>query len=344
MINSLINLLNCKQIQKRLQDLMVSMTTLIDSKDVLLARLREAKNEAIEKVTNFQKALESAIEKVAEMSRKEVEDMHKKIEEEILHDKTDLKNAEDVLQITREKLNRAEGNRAQRFVCTKIAERKMKDTENEMTGRKLNDSTEITFIPNHSLLGFINGLHSIGEVASKSPGQKVDLYKVKGRKEINTRLTNDGTLDYSNGCCLTYDNHLLVTDCNSQKLKHNAGKKLFSRHVAFNKSGNRMYVSDWYEGIVCFDGEGNYLSTIHDSDLDGVDGVCVDGRGNIFVVGYKSHNVVQFSENGKKIGVVVKDQDVRVLWRPHTVCFHQKLNRLFVTMERSNVVNMFQLE
>ncbi|KAL4224416.1 interferon-beta production [Mactra antiquata] len=103
-----------------------------------------------------------------------------------------------------------------------------------------------------------------------------------------------------------------------------------------------MYVGDWNNGIVCFDDAGNYLSTYNDNDLSGTDGVCVDGRGKIFVVGCLSKNVVQLNEDGKKIGVVVKQQDG--LQDPRLVCFHQKLNRLFVSMVRSDVLKMYELE
>ncbi|KAL4218534.1 hypothetical protein ACF0H5_023268 [Mactra antiquata] len=125
---------------------------------------------------------------------------------------------------------------------------------------------------------------------------------------------------------------------------NNSGTSLFSRsrHITFNENGDKMFVGDGNKGLVCFDGAGNYLSTSSDNDLQGADGVCVDGYGNVFVVGCNSHNVVQYNEDGKKIGVIVQQQDG--LCNPISVCFHQELNRLFVTMASNNVVKMYELE
>ncbi|KAL4224338.1 hypothetical protein ACF0H5_017793 [Mactra antiquata] len=417
-----------------------SITTHCDSNDVRLASLLEAKNAALQKVAKFQKALEAAVKKAVEMSKKEIEDLYKKLEEEILQDNADVKNTRDVLQSTSDKLKKAEANRAQRFVCTKLAEALMENADDQISKRKLKNLTDVqlSFTPNQSLMEYINGFHGIGEVV-RSTEKRTDLYKVKGSKDINTRLTDDSQVCYLSGCCLTLDNNqLLLTDHNNKKLKRfdistmmmvdnckldgspygvcctstdeavvacgavnmiqfvsidkkmtptrhikmyhfcygiatkddklyitdsgsslymydmtgnllktisqdNTGNNLFSksRHITFNESGN-MNVSDWNNGIVCFDDAGNYLSTFKDNDLINTDVVCVDGRGNIFVAGCNSHNVVQFNENGKKIGVVVKQQDG--LQSPRSVCFHQKLNRLFVSMSKSDVLKMYELE
>ncbi|KAL4226867.1 hypothetical protein ACF0H5_014846 [Mactra antiquata] len=439
MIGTLFSLSYSKQIQKTLKDLMVSITSIRDAKDVQLATLKEAKIKAIKQVTKFQNALESIVKKVSEKSRKEVIDTYKKLEKEILQDKTDLKKASDVLQVTKDKLFKAEGNRAQRFVCTKIAERKITETENEISERKMNEKTDVhlSFKPNQSLMDYINYLHGTGEVAVVSRKKK-DLYKVKVRKSINIKVPGDN-VSSSLGCCLTFDDQLLITDYNNQKLKrvdihtltvidyckldsqpfavclineHEAvvtchGKKiqfvsiggnkmkptrqikmshrcngiatkddklyvtdfdsslyiydmtgnlletlspdetdnkLFanSKYVTFDEKEDKMYVSDWHKGIVCFDGVGKYLPTFNDIDLDSVNGICVDGRSNIFVVECCSQNIVQFNEDGKKIGVVNKEGDG--LHNPCSVCYHQELNRLFVTMENSDDVKMFELE
>ncbi|KAL4224339.1 hypothetical protein ACF0H5_017794 [Mactra antiquata] len=288
MIDKLFNLMKSKETHNRLRDMVGSITTHCDSNDVRLASLLEAKNAALQKVAKFQKALEAAVKKAVEMSKKEIEDLYKKLEEEILQDNADVKNTRDVLQRTSDKLKKAEANRAQRFVCTKLAEALMENADDQISKRKLKNLTDVQllFTPNRSLMEYINGLHGIGEVV---------------------RSTKKRTVLYKSG-----------------------------------KSGNNMYVGNFSNSIVCFDDAGNYLSTYKDNDLRCTDDVCVDGRGNIFVVGYVSNNVVQFNEDGKKIGVVIKQQDG--LKYPHSVCFHQKLNRLFVSINISDVLKMYELE
>ncbi|KAL4224141.1 hypothetical protein ACF0H5_017594 [Mactra antiquata] len=121
------------------------------------------------------------------------------------------------------------------------------------------------------------------------------------------------------------------------------GNKLFyhSRHVTFNESGKNMYVGNVYKNIVCFDYALNYLSTYKDNRLSSTNGVCVDGKGSIFVVGWGSDHVVQLNECGTRIGTVTRRQDE--LTHTQSVCFHRKLNILFVTMVSSDVVKMYEL-
>ncbi|KAL4224142.1 hypothetical protein ACF0H5_017595 [Mactra antiquata] len=441
MMDTLFNLSDSNQIQGLLRDTMRSIRSLSDSKDVQLSTLIEAKKEALQNITKVQKALEAAIKKAVEMSKKELEDTYKELEEEILHDKADIKKTIDVLQGTNDKLIKTERNRAQRFVCTKLAETQMKEADAQLNQQQLKTNTNVhlSFTPSQSLMDYINGLHGIGEVVRQAKKRTV-LYKVKGSKDINIRLANDSYVCRSFGCCLTLDNNqLLLTDHSNGKLKRFdintmmivdnckldgspigvcctstdeavvacwmanmiqfvsidkkmtptkhiklshccygiatkddklyitdyesslymydmtgnllksisqgiTGNKLFpnSRHITVNENGKIMYVGNGSNGIVCFDDAGNYLSTYNDNDLSHTDGVCVDGRGNIFVVGCHSHNVVQFDEDGKKIGVVIKQQDGLQL--PRSVCFHQQLNRLFVSMNSSDVLKMYELE
>ncbi|KAL4221386.1 hypothetical protein ACF0H5_019644 [Mactra antiquata] len=438
MIDTLFKLRDCKQIQSRLRDMMVSLTTLGKSKDDKLKALNDVKNEEIAKVQKFQKALETIIRKAGEATRNEIEGKYKELEKEIHQEKQNANVNEDSLKEYDDKLNKAEGNRAQRFVCCTIAEKKMEEVDRQISKETgiTDDGRQLVFTPNQTLMKYLNGLHGIG-IVGVNTRKKTDMYQIKGSKDINIMVNGDSSTCYSLGCCLTFDNQLLVTDYNNNKLKlintdtmtvvdncqldsapygvccindseaaiacrdnmiqfvsygnkithtrqiktshscfgittrndkiyvtdceyslyiydmtgnllqtisqDNAGNKLFycSIRVTFSENGDKMYVSDGNKSIVCLDGKGNYQSTFNDSDLNLSDGVCVDGRGNIFVIGYSSHNVVQFNENGQKIGVVVKQQDG--LLYPQSTCFDQKLNRLFVTMNDCNVVKMFEL-
>ncbi|KAL4224211.1 hypothetical protein ACF0H5_017664 [Mactra antiquata] len=189
-------------------------------------------------------------------------------------------------------------------------------------------------------------------VGCRSP-HKIQFISI-GKKMIPTRKIDTSHTCF--GIAMKNDN-LYVTDDNSsmyvydmsgtklRTITHDAaGNKLFthSEHIAINKSRNRMFVGNYHDGFVCFDGIENHLSTIKDSDLRGQEGVCSDGRGNIFVAGNNSHNVVQFDEDGKKVGVVVKKEDG--INSPTSNCFHQNTNRLYVTMWGSDILKMYELE
>ncbi|KAL4216438.1 hypothetical protein ACF0H5_024163 [Mactra antiquata] len=438
MINALFKLRDCKQIQSRVRDMMISMETLGKSKDDKLEALKDVKNKEIEKALKFQKALESIIRNAGEATRNEIESKYKELEKEILQEKQDADGNKASLKESDDKLKKSEGNRAQRFVCTKIAEQKMNEADRQISKQKVrsNDDRQLAFTPNQSLLNYLNGLQHIGMIGVNTK-KKTDLYKIKGSKDINMKVKGDSETCHSLGCCLTFDNQLVVTDYSNNKLKlidtntmkvtnycrldsqpvcvccindhevvvsckdnkiqfvsygnkmtptrqiktshycygittkddklyvidddsslyiydmsgnllntvsqDNDGNKLFSnnRRITFSENGDKMYVCSWSQDVVCFDDVGNYQSTFTDNDLSLTNGICVDGRGNIFVVGFGSHNVVQFNEDGEKIGVVIKQQDG--LECPQSVCFHQELNRLFVTLNGSDVLKMFEL-
>ncbi|KAL4221371.1 hypothetical protein ACF0H5_019630 [Mactra antiquata] len=439
MIDTLFKLGDCEQIQSRLTAMMASLTELGKSKEDKLQALTDVKNEEIEKVLNFQKALESIIRKAAEVSRHEIENNFSELENEILEEKQNVQVNGNSLKETEDKLKKAEGNRAQRFVCCKIADKTMKEADSQISKQKdrTNDGKRLVFTPNQSLMKYVDGLHGIGMVGVNTR-MKTDIYQMKGSQNINIKVNGDSKTCSSAGCCLTFDNQLLVTDYTNHKLKlintdtmtveddcqldsapygvccindseaaiacsdnkiqlvsfgtkmtltrqiktshvcygittrndkiyvtdngsslyiydmsgnllqtisqDNAGNKLIShsRHVTFSESGEKMYICNWNKGIVCLDDKGNYQSTFSDIVLKIADGVCLDGRGNIYVVDYNSHNVVQFNEEGKMIGVIIKQQD-GLQQNPHSACFYQELNRLFVTMNNSDVLKMFEL-
>ncbi|KAL4223977.1 hypothetical protein ACF0H5_017436 [Mactra antiquata] len=439
MVDTLFTLDDTKRISRNLKDMMVSLTTISNSKDRKLEALTKAKHEAIEKVEIFEKALKSIIRKAAEDSKSEIVATHQELENEILQEKSNVDTTQDELQQIEGKLKKSEGNRAQRFVCTKQAEKKVTQADrlNVKHDTRSNQDAPLSFTPNQSLMNYVKGLHGIGQVNTSR--KKIDKYRIKGKRDIKINISDDSGTCSSFGCCLTHDNKLLVTDMRNKKLKHinldtmtvvdsckldsspravciisdeeaavacfhpgriqfvsihhkmiptrlielshgcygiaskhdklyvtdifsslyvynmagtllktitcnNAGTRLFSdnSHITFNENGDKLFVCDEHKGLVCFDGAGNYLSTSSDSDLKGARDVCVDGHGNVFVIEYSSNNVVQFNEDGKKIGVIVEEQDGLI--RPVSVCFHQKLNRLFVTMQKSNVVKMYELE
>ncbi|KAL4230372.1 hypothetical protein ACF0H5_010755 [Mactra antiquata] len=438
MLHTLCNLSDSEQTQDRLKQMMVSLTTLDKSKEVLLRTLETAKKEAIQQIEIFQNALHAILRKAAESSKQEVEEAYNNLEEEIRQDKLCLTKTNDVVQDAGEKLDKTVANRAQRFVRTIIAKKTIKAAE--QIKQKMDDKKDgiLMFKPNKSLIKSIKSLQGVGNVQIIKK-KKHDLYKLRGSKDINMKVTDDSKDCDCCDSCITYDNRLIVTDDKNSKLKHvdihlltvvedcpldsspagicsvnqneiavacfspnkiqfvsiedqmiptrhidmnhkcmgiatkddklyvtdessslyvydmagtmlktistdNTGNKVLtnSKHITINESGNKMFVADWNNGLVCFDGEGSYLTTIKDNALRNVYGACVDNRGNIFVTSVNSHNVIQYTEDGNKIGVVVQQKDG--INGPISVCYHQGLNRLFIIKFKSNVLKMYELE
>ncbi|KAL4224455.1 hypothetical protein ACF0H5_017907 [Mactra antiquata] len=441
MLESLFKLSDTQLTKSRLRQIIASMGTLGDSTDTRLEALNKARKETLDQIEIFQRVLESMLRKATESSQNEVEKVYQKLKNEILQNKRTIDDTSDALRDTSNKLNKSAANRAQQFVCSKIAEKDIKEAEQAMMKLQMTDENtdvEMSFHPDHKLKDYVQGLHGIGEVQGTRKN-RTDLYKQKGKREIRIKVSSDSKTCSSWGCCLTDDHHLLFTDWNNKKVKridtrtltfvddcvleglpggicciskqevavgcrdpnmiqfvsignkviptrkidtthkcydigmkkdnlyvtdyessmyvydmsgtklrtitHDAvGNELFtySGHIAINESGNKMFVGNFKAGFVCFDGTGNHMSTIEDSNLDASEGVCGDGRGNIFVAGRHSHNVVQFNVNGKKVGVVVKQENG--IERPKSICFHPNTNRMFVTMLDSDILKMYEFE
>jgi sugar lactone lactonase YvrE len=122
------------------------------------------------------------------------------------------------------------------------------------------------------------------------------------------------------------------------------GKPVFSssRRVTCSDSGDRLFVTDWTNGVVVLDENGNYIETVKEPQIFGADGICADRRGNVFLCGYDSNNVIQMSQEGIYVGLVLGKLDG--IERPQAVCFNELNNTLFVALQGSDEVRVFELE
>ncbi|XP_045196544.2 uncharacterized protein LOC123551572 [Mercenaria mercenaria] len=155
------------------------------------------------------------------------------------------------------------------------------------------------------------------------------------------------------------DDRLYVTEAGSSLYVHDMSGNLLqtisqnqadgypfkqNQDIAFSDNGDKMFVADWHNGVVTLDAKGCHIETFGAATvLSNAHDVCSDRRGNLFVSGYGSHSVVQFSQDGKKsLGEVVKPSEG--LFQPYCVCFYPCRNRLIVTLFPSDIVKIFDLQ
>lgn len=123
------------------------------------------------------------------------------------------------------------------------------------------------------------------------------------------------------------------------------GKPFFSSpgFIVINDEGSRIHVSDHKKGVVTITKDGRSVSVFHDQCLKNPLGLCMDGKGNLFVSGRDSNNVIQFTADGRKIVEVMKESDG--ITRPLAICCHESVNtRILVTMENSFTMKVFTLQ
>ncbi|XP_045180711.2 uncharacterized protein LOC123539992 [Mercenaria mercenaria] len=126
--------------------------------------------------------------------------------------------------------------------------------------------------------------------------------------------------------------------------KDSSGNPLFtcSRVIAFSDNRDKMFAVDFTNRMRTLDIHGKHTDTYTDSDLVQVSGVDTDRRGNIFVCGYGSNNIVQIGQDGKKKGVIATASDG--IARPCSICFDPKQNMLFVTQASNDKIKVFNFK
>lgn len=116
------------------------------------------------------------------------------------------------------------------------------------------------------------------------------------------------------------------------------------RNMAMSSNGCVLFVADWEDGLIAIDRtSGRQLWCYTGEDLQGAWGVCVDGQGSLFISGNRSHNVLQFSESGEKIGDLLTESDG--LLKPWSISFAANTRTLVVTRgyPNGNSVDIFRL-
>lgn len=109
---------------------------------------------------------------------------------------------------------------------------------------------------------------------------------------------------------------------------------LFSNinNIAVSGSGHLLLVADGDKGLVAVNIQTSQkMWDYTDDDLKRATGVCHDGKGNIFVCGWVSHNVLQITESGARVGEIVKKADG--LMHPWALCFASSSSTLFVSQD-----------
>ena len=130
--------------------------------------------------------------------------------------------------------------------------------------------------------------------------------------------------------------------------KDESGKKIFSHANRVTVSNNgKIYVTDKSNGLIALDRDGLVLWEYdgepdgEPSDLYGARSVCVDGFGNVFVCGFFSDNVLEFGDDGERLGEVVSAKRHDISRRPQCVSFDRNNCRLIVTCLENDEIYIF---
>ncbi|KAL4233066.1 hypothetical protein ACF0H5_007752 [Mactra antiquata] len=123
------------------------------------------------------------------------------------------------------------------------------------------------------------------------------------------------------------------------------GKPFFisPKDVIISDDGSRFFVSDLKRGVVILTKDGRLVAVFNDLSLKSTLSLCINGKGDLFISGSHSNNIIQITADGKKIGEVLNENDG--IERPLAICCHESVNtRLLVTSEGSYTMKVFTLQ
>ncbi|KAL4216591.1 hypothetical protein ACF0H5_024314 [Mactra antiquata] len=123
-----------------------------------------------------------------------------------------------------------------------------------------------------------------------------------------------------------------------------SGDRIFSNiwDITISDDHKMIHIVDYDKGVITLDMNSKICWEFSGEVLDGAQGLCTDGSGNVIVCGFKSHNVIMLGHNGDYKGeIVTKQYDVRC---PLTVCFDVTKNKLCVGCRIDDNITVFTLE
>ncbi|XP_053397528.1 uncharacterized protein LOC123552035 isoform X1 [Mercenaria mercenaria] len=433
-IDVLLETTDIKEINQTLQRSKGAFEDIQKNKRVLLKDLDSSKKEADTAIEHASEEFIALVKNLERKSKEDVENVYQTSKTRVEKDTKEADRQIDDLEKVMTDLQTSEGNKAQQFVCMKIANRKIKEAKEVEITFKTETEVKVTFLVDPNMQAYFQNLKTIGTVSSVMPtAERTEIYTVAQTKDMNVKIKQDSTTCNIYGSCWTEDGSLLLVDLSNKKLKranmtsmtvdgycnfdnkpfgvcctnrqeavvtfytnanfiqfvsidnqlspsrkvqmnHNclgiaykedklyitddsktiyihdmagnelqaisqdsSGNGLFSgpRQIAFNDVKQGVFVPDWEKGVIILDGHYQPVAIFTDSGLSNASGVCTDRRGNIFVCGRSSDNIIQIGYDCKKRGVVVdKSGGIQT---PQSACFDPIQCRLIVTQPKDTV-------
>jgi hypothetical protein len=76
--------------------------------------------------------------------------------------------------------------------------------------------------------------------------------------------------------------------------------------IAVSQDAARIYVADFYKGLIVLDHNGHVITSFNGEQLKGASCCYLTEAGSVLVSGQNSNNVLQFTCDGELIGEVIK--------------------------------------
>lgn len=158
----------------------------------------------------------------------------------------------------------------------------------------------------------------------------------------------DGKLHVCCGAVYESDTGCIEVYNNSGQLQHyiaHSQQRLATVPMCITASDDCLHLL-----VICYDSNdihmldmaGNVVNTFNGKDCESPDGMCTDGRGNVFVCGYNSNTVLQLSPGQHNIEVILRETDE--IKYPWAVYYDRKTSRLVVACYLRNEILVYELK
>ncbi|XP_045211129.2 uncharacterized protein LOC123562567 [Mercenaria mercenaria] len=196
------------------------MEVIKNTKELLVTELDKYKEKAVESIKRFRKEMGAVLDTLESESIRNLEEEHMKIRESLEDEIKVAKNYIAELQLSGDKISKSFGNKAQEFVCVKVAKRTIFETLDSEKILTKTVNVNIEFTANPKIKYFLNELKTFGIVPDPAINKpKTTLYEVDCKRQINIRQANDKATCNIYGSCFTADGLLLLADYSNKKLK-----------------------------------------------------------------------------------------------------------------------------
>ncbi|KAL4219264.1 hypothetical protein ACF0H5_021846 [Mactra antiquata] len=188
-----------------------------DDNDTLLQQLRNSKQTAIKAANDHRMYLEQLLRKLEEITLNEIENEYKILETQLLKERKKYEDFIHDLKNLKRLLVQAFGNKAQKFVCSKLAQQCIKTIKAGEIASLNFYHVEVQFQPSEVLKANIESKTSLGQTCAMLL-RNDDLYKVTRICDMNIKLQDDSSKCCILGSCII-DNTVLFTDFLNNQLK-----------------------------------------------------------------------------------------------------------------------------
>ncbi|XP_060573017.1 uncharacterized protein LOC132730950 [Ruditapes philippinarum] len=123
------------------------------------------------------------------------------------------------------------------------------------------------------------------------------------------------------------------------------GSSLFAepQYIKCNVQWKFLYVTDWSSNnVICLSTGGEIKATFSDEKLKAPTGITVDKGGNVFVAGYHSNNIIQFSPTFKQFQIVLDRRDQVVF--PQTLAFSANCTKVCVGFRNNEALSLYRVK